>query len=1177
MMNPQDNKPDNKEIYLFILIPSEEKINFQKIKYESEIIPKIFLSENILKEDGSYLVEIIFKFVINKEKDKEEEQYTIKFNEEGNKYILSFDIKNKSFIYSPKLKRIKNNYIIEEPIEQNIIPLYNKFNIFLEALKENNERDIEEKLLEDTIDIYKTEKKFSLLITLFLKIYLKYKDLCNKLIEIYYNINEEENNDREKYIKKDLITFHDIYSKAEDIIKENKYNPIYFFGILFCYFNYYDNKDNFNTMINKFCEKNSDTLYEILIKYYTHFMNPLNQNKDFYNSFIKYILEKNKDINIFKRTLDYIEDIETFLFVINDNKEKIFKNYDKLNSSPIKIGAYLKLIKYSYLNDIQVEENECDNIIKYIENIIKFSEKEKILAIYLKSTFWMSLIQNYDISNLDYIDNIYKLRELFKKYNKLINDLFDEDINEDSKVKKIKKKKKDEIKFDINNCYERDEFAILLNKNLKDFFIKNKDKNTNGEILSLLEKYNPYFSFKNLDDKKRYKNKREIYIFDYINFSETTPIFIKYFRNFNFEIMFENNINDYINILTGKIKDIQTFDNVTKLVNINRLKKEIQKNYIEILKEKYKLIVMDIKLIKEKDELYEVSKIIARFVSKVFLFEKNNNFLDDKIEKLDNEIKNLIYIELINKYNNEEYKEQNEHIYDIYLNKIEAEEGRYNVLKFMEKLSGEDKKYFIYEKLLKKCEFTKEEFFSSEENYKIKTLCFLKYELENYKLKENDFIYNEKYEKDLDLNYQAEQGNKAASYIINLLDEIRRDLDNGNILKKDLEKFLKIKEIKKIKDKKSKDKYDVKDEFIKIRDEEEEKEKEKQEVIEKLGLISLILSNYDPYRKYYDYKKIIEKIKRLIFIKDSLMIYHKNIYIEDIQGISNLINEIENSPIINFRNEEMYIKIEKIQRYEVLCDEINKLKDFLLFNKIYENAQGKERFEDAGNKLYSLKRIFDRNNSNIDIEIIFEDKDFQNIFQNIKEESSKKDESESRLFINQMRDYFNIRNESIIKDLIILIRSNKYEIIIKSIKYFFDTFTNEKLKLPSDLNLSQMKLKELKKTLQELKQDVIFDYESNNHYYKVFTSFYEKSEAIEFLKRYINKDKKDLSNKLKNNLEIISIKDIDDTIECLTHFKNFKNKNSSEIIKYIKLLSEKEIAPFENYSKKFSYIIKLDE
>ena len=346
----------------------------------------------------------------------------------------------------------------------------------------------------------------------------------------------------------------------------------------------------------------------------------------------------------------------------------------------------------------------------------------------------------------------------------------------------------------------------------------------------------------------------------------------------------------------------------------------------------------------------------------------------------------------------------------------------------------------------------------------------------------------------------------------------------------------------------------------------------------------MILSNYDPYRKYYDYKciigKINETIKILIFIKDSLMIYHKNIYIEDIQEISNLINEIENSPIINFRNEEMKHKIAKIQRYEELCLYIIKVKDFLLFNKIYENAQGKDeeiRFEDATHKLRSLKSIFDRNGSDIDIEIIFEDKDFQNFFQNIKEELSKKDESESRLFINQMREYFQIRSESIIKDLIVLIESKKYEIIIKSIKYFFDTFTNEKLKLPSDLNLSQMKLEELKNILQKLNQDNIFDYRSNSHYYKVFTSFYEKSEAIEFLKRYINTDEKDLSNKLKNNLEIISIKDIDDTIECLTQFKYFKNKNSYEIINDIKLLSEEQIAQFENYSKKFSYIIKLDE
>ena len=254
---------NEKEIYLLILIPYKEKIDFKKFINESNIIKNIFFSKNIKKEDGTYLLEIIFKFKMKEEEDMKKKKHIIKFNEGDNKYIISFNIKNKSFIYSPELKKMKANSNIEEPIEQNIIPLYNKFNIFLNALENNDESDKEEKLFIDTINIYKNEKKFSLLITLFLKIYLKHAALCNKLIEIYYHINEEENTDREKYFEKDLKIFHDIYSKAEDIIKEKKYNPIYFYGILFCYFNYYDNNDNFITMSNKFYERNSDILYEI--------------------------------------------------------------------------------------------------------------------------------------------------------------------------------------------------------------------------------------------------------------------------------------------------------------------------------------------------------------------------------------------------------------------------------------------------------------------------------------------------------------------------------------------------------------------------------------------------------------------------------------------------------------------------------------------------------------------------------------------------------------------------------------------------------------------------------------------------------------------------------------------------------------------------------------------------
>ena len=106
----------------------------------------------------------------------------------------------------------------------------------------------------------------------------------------------------------------------------------------------------------------------------------------------------------------------------------------------------------------------------------------------------------------------------------------------------------------------------------------------------------------------------------------------------------------------------------------------------------------------------------------------------------------------------------------------------------------------------------------------------------------------------------------------------------------------------------------------------------------------MTLRQYDPIIKYSEYKMIIEnineKLEKLTFIKDSLMIYHKNLYNKDIQAITSIINEIENNPVINIKNEEMQHKIKEMQYHECLCHEIKRVKDFLLFKKIYENAQG---------------------------------------------------------------------------------------------------------------------------------------------------------------------------------------------------------------------------------------------
>ena len=178
------------------------------------------------------------------------------------------------------------------------------------------------------------------------------------------------------------------------------------------------------------------------------------------------------------------------------------------------------------------------------------------------------------------------------------------------------------------------------------------------------------------------------------------------------------------------------------------------------------------------------------------------------------------------------------------------------------------------------------------------------------------------------------------------------------------------------------------------------------------------------------------------------------------------------------------------------------MKDFLLFKKIFEKSQGKdqaERFEDAKKKLIDITKLFTKleSDNEIDIEIIFED--YKNIFNNIKEELSKKEESKSDEFINQMVKYFKIKNEKTIKDISMIIKSKTYEMVVKSIKFFFENFENRKLTLPKNIDLSEMNLKNLEKTLKDLKDNKIFDYETKSINYKVFTSFNEKKEAIDFL------------------------------------------------------------------------------
>jgi len=228
------------------------------------------------------------------------------------------------------------------------------------------------------------------------------------------NDKNDKNMDRKKYLEKHISTFDTIKSEAEKLIEEYGYKNIEFYGIILCYFNFY-NKKNFSLTVDYLFKNKPNDLYEILLIYYSHFKNPINQNFEFFNQFIKYTI-LNKEFTFFERGLSYIRDIETYLNIIEKNKVDIFNKYIKDNKEQlkhiIKLDKNIKNIKAENVNQknsdainpikpevenktsetmiIEGEGNSKKNnenlsVKKIAENTNTKVEKKKKMILYLKS------------------------------------------------------------------------------------------------------------------------------------------------------------------------------------------------------------------------------------------------------------------------------------------------------------------------------------------------------------------------------------------------------------------------------------------------------------------------------------------------------------------------------------------------------------------------------------------------------------------------------------------------------------------------------------------------------------------------------------------------------------------------------------------------------------------------
>ena len=219
------------------------------------------------------------------------------------------------------------------------------------------------------------------------------------------------------------------------------------------------------------------------------------------------------------------------------------------------------------------------------------------------------------------------------------------------------------------------------------------------------------------------------------------------------------------------------------------------------------------------------------------------------MNEIDKNISSIIYIELMKICKGYEFKSMKEFIYSRFLEKFKKDD---NIIDFIDNLNNNDKKIFL-EKLMEKFEFKKEDFYSNNENTKILLLCEL-YENSHFKIIDKSNYYYEEIEKELA--------------------RIRKDLE-GEIKIEKLDEFLK-------------NKKDV--------------------VIKRLGLIKLIFEDYNPEEKYNNLKIIVEEIKKdikdLTFIRDSLLIFHKNKFQKEIKIIEK-IKDIKENNLNNYKSKEI--------------------------------------------------------------------------------------------------------------------------------------------------------------------------------------------------------------------------------------------------------------------------------
>ena len=1186
-------------LYFFISYSRKEREDPEEITFvnpeNDDEKPECIYSEQ-LYEKNSYSYRKVYKAI--KKSSEKEGQFYFEFELDDIKYIISFNSpKDKLFVYDLNLSSGKIDLNIIRKINQNKIGYIQKLKYFKKALENIQAvKDVQE-LYEETLDLYIVKKGFYFLIELFLEIYDK-KDLCSKLMlkfrEMNKNTKEKEKNmDRKEYLFKEeyLQKFSDILSNASKIINDNQYEPVDFYGIIFCYLNYY-NENSFEKYFNNFIRDNPKILFEILLTYRKHFINPISQDINFFDEFVDYTLTKKEDISeedpsskkgtisikskkdqTSKKTtsskkettskkgdttkkesdiqiaISYIQEIEIIIQILDKNIDKILKKYKGELKNIIIIDKKFKFnkgVENINLDCPMPEISKVESIETTIENKSdvkaskpkKKKKNEKIFSIINE------IKQIIEFSEKNKVFIVYFTNDFWKYTLNHYNEPIRDNIKICSELRKIFIKYYELVKklFDENtkdsdilkeakNYYAIDEFAFLIDQILRKVFIK--EELPNIEKLAYITQYNPYYK------EAKYYKKAELDILDLfdLNDIENDKKFISDFKNMKFEQIFKKNISEYLDKIFSKIKTIPNFVNIIKLINIKDIE-DFGKTaeYLQYMNKKYDSIIKD-----------KINKLRPEELSKAIKVVADIAIINYKCELKEEEKK---------KNDKEKVKE-----------KIKFKDKEKKQFEFIEKRIKKLNKNLIPQILIE-----------------IMNIC-----IEYYNEKDKDEIKEEKEEEEKD-NENKSDDNEDEKY----LDK------EEDINLKEMEKYI-FKEFTKLNNEQDIDNIinliNCLKNVNKKRNDKESKNERLEEFLKEL------ISKYLIKKEEYFSKKKNLKVDLLCKLNKEEMIKKNNEPYYD--NINNLIQEIrtdlDGNGDIKKKKLDEFLKNSK----EVIIQRLD------LIKLVIDNFDSEEKYNDLIAKINKInKTIKDLSFIRDNIKLYFKDSQ-QDLIRKLKNAINKSDNmnikyegSEIDKLQKETKDlYQKAENIYKVKDFLLfdeIYKTNKGENFDKAyekldkIKEFFSP--NEK----ADINNLYLK-KEYKEIFDKIRKKISNNESKANKFIKNFVEYYSisnpetideltilfKSKKFEndinsiiFFFNYFEKDNDSWNKKLSKDYENLSeceFKDIREKLKILKKNEIYDYKNIGDYNKIFTRLYNKKEAFEYLFSKDKTNIDKLKD